>query len=292
MRELVDAVGKRQAVLFAGAGLSMSLGVPSFPDLIDRMAREIGYSPDEFRALGDPLTLAEFYYRERGSLGPLRRWMTTTADGDPIDVAGSAIHRVIVDLDFPVIYTTNYDPWLECAFAVHGKPCRRIVRVSDIADAEPGVTQIVKLHGDLDDEESVVFTESNYFDRLSFESPLDVKLRADVLARPVLFVGYSLSDVNIRYLLHRLQRQWELDGRDDQRPKSYLFLTRPNPVHERVLRARGIEPLVSRHDDPARGLLGLLESLRAPFTGPGGNPPAARMPNDPSRPYRPQRPRC
>jgi len=263
VRELLEAVAARQAVLFVGAGVSMNLGVPSLGELIDRMAEEIGHSPQEFRQFADSLTLAEFYYHELGSLGSLRQWMTVTSDGTPIDVSQSPIHQAIVELDFPVIYTTNYDPWLERAFDAFHRPYNQIVRVSDIARGSPGATQIVKLHGDLEDEASVVFTESNYFDRLSFESPLDIKLRADVLARPVLFIGYSLSDVNIRYLLHRLQRQWELDDRGTRRPKSYMFLTRANPVHETVLKARGIEPLVSRDPDPAQGLLGILEGLHA-----------------------------
>jgi hypothetical protein len=65
----------------------------------------------------------------------------------------------------------------------------------------------------------VVFRASNDFDRLSFESPLDMKQRADALARP---------------------------------------------VHQAVLRTRGIEPLVSQDPDPAEGLLRLLEDLHGP----------------------------
>jgi len=34
------------------------------------------------------------------------------------------------------------------------------------------------------------------FDRLYFSSPLDIKLRTDALGRSILFIGYSLSDVN------------------------------------------------------------------------------------------------
>ena len=274
VQELVDAVRERRAVLFVGAGVSMNLGVPSLAELIDRMAREIGHDPDDFRALADSLTLAEFYYRKLGSLGPLRQWMTAASDGSPVDVSRSPIHRAIVNLNFPVIYTTNYDPWLERAFEAFGRPYRLIVRVADIARQTEAATEIVKLHGDLEDEDSVVFTESNYFDRLSFEAPLDIKLRADVLARPVLFIGYSLSDVNIRYLLHRLQRQWELDGRGTRRPTSYMFLTRPNPVYEAVLKARGIEPLLCGDADPARGLLRLLQHLGS--AGCSGNSLAPR----------------
>lgn len=261
MRDLVQAVKRRQALLFVGAGVSANLGVPSLGALIERMAREIGQDPETFGKASDPLTLAEFYLHERGSLEAVERWMTTTRDGAAIDVCRSAVHRAIVDLEFPLIYTTNYDPWLERAFEAFGRRYNRIVRVADIARGMAGVTDIVKLHGDLSDPATLVFTEADYFDRLTFESPLDVKLRADVLARTVLFIGYSLSDVNIRYLLYRLQRQWEQDGQGAARPPSYLFLARPNAVHEALLRTRGIEPLVSRARGPAQGLLDLLEQL-------------------------------
>lgn len=262
MQDLQEAVRQRRALLFVGAGVSMNLGVPSLEALIERMARQIGQDPVEFRELGDPLSLAEFYFHERGSLSTLADWMTRRRDGEPIDVSHSRIHRAIVELDFPVIYTTNYDPWLERAFEAFGRPYNRIVRVSDIARGRPGVTDIVKLHGDLEDEATLVLTESNYFGRLSFESPLDIKLRADVLTRTVLFIGYSLSDINMRYLLYRLQQQWAQDDLGHQ-PRSFLFLARRNRVHETLLRGRGIEPIVCE-GEPAEGLLDLLERLPRP----------------------------
>lgn len=39
-------------------------------------------------------------------------------------------------------------------------------------------------------------------------SPLDIKLRADALGKSILFIGYSLTDINIRYLLYKLHIQW------------------------------------------------------------------------------------
>ncbi len=49
---------------------------------------------------------------------------------------------------------------------------------------------------------SIVLGESSYFRRLDLESPLDIKLRADLPGRTVMFIGYSLADVNIRYLFY------------------------------------------------------------------------------------------
>jgi hypothetical protein len=77
-----------------------------------------------------------------------------------------------------------------------------------------------------------VLTESSYYQRLSFESPLDIKLWADSLARPLLFIGYSLTDINLRYLLYKLDQQWQVSNLARVRPKSYIFLTAPNPVQE------------------------------------------------------------
>ena len=69
-----------------------------------------------------------------------------------------------------------------------------------MAEAAEGVTHIVKYHGDFDDDASLVLTETDFLDRLSFDSPLDIKVRADALGHTILFIGYSMSDPNIRLL--------------------------------------------------------------------------------------------
>jgi hypothetical protein len=124
----------------------------------------------------------------------------------------------------------------------------------------------VKFHGDFDDDESIILTESSFFERMDFESALDLKLQSDVLGRPVLFIGYSLSDINIRFLVYKLQRLWEASNLSRLRPKSYAFLSIANAAQERVLRSRGIEPIVSECEHPGEGLTkflaGLLERVR------------------------------
>src|SRR3954465_6880997 len=114
VRELVDAVRAKTALLFVGAGVSMNLGTPSWGELSAQMASRLGLDPDEFARMGDNQTLAEFYALETGSLGPLRSWMDVEWHRDAADkVRRSDVHRLIVELGFPVIYTTNYDRYLE-----------------------------------------------------------------------------------------------------------------------------------------------------------------------------------
>ncbi len=259
--DLAKAVRDRRVLLFVGAGVSNELGLPVFSTLIDHLAEFLDYDAELFQSLGDYLTLCEYYKLEHGdSIDPLLRWMDRSWHRD-LDIGDSEVHKLIVQLNFPVIYTTNYDSWLERAHEYHGKPFTKIVNVGQLADADPRATQIIKFHGDFDDDESIVLTESQYFDRLSLESPLDIRLRSDLLHRAVLFIGYSLSDINVRYLLYRLSSLYNSSGLGQSMPQSYIYLSRPNSVEERVLRSRGIEPIVSDSDDPSDGLRQLLRLL-------------------------------
>ena len=204
---LVRAIRDRNVILFAGAGISAGLNVPTWREFISHVASELGYDQDISASPNiNYLTLAEYYRIRMGAIGPLRSWMDKRWSVPDERLSTSKVHELIVALNFPIIYTTNYDRNLESAFRLRGQKFNRIVDVRDIAKVREGATQIVKLHGDFDDDRSIVLTETDYYDRLSFDSPLDVKLRADALGKSILFVGYSLSDINVRLLLHKLWR--------------------------------------------------------------------------------------
>jgi hypothetical protein len=262
---LVDAVRSHQAILFVGAGVSQHLGLPSWRELIGHMAAELGYDPMIFEAHAEGhdgyLELAEYYEIEKRAIGPLRSWIDRTWHTNVTRVDKSKVHQAIVNLKCPTIYTTNYDRWLEIAYKRRGEAYIKIANVGDFIKIRDGSTQIVKLHGDLEDDQSLVLTESSYFKRLAFESPLDIKLRSDSIGKSILFIGYSLSDINIRYLLYKLHQLWAESEFATARPKSYIFLTRPNPVQEAILDQRGITPIVSEEDGSGAGLIKFLEEL-------------------------------
>lgn len=261
MQDLVQALKQGRVLLFVGAGVSKNLGIPDFRELIEFIAEELGYESQEFERLGDYLTLAEYYRIRKGTLQPLLKWLEKKSYVPSSIISGSRIHELIVRLKCRLTYTTNYDGWLEAAFEHHRVPYRKIIHVRDIPQVLGDAVQIIKFHGDFADPESVVLCESSFFKRLSFESPLDIKLRADALGRSILFIGYSLSDINIRYLLYKIHIQWAESEWADLRPRSYIFLARWNPAQELVLQDRGIHSFVSKKDDPGEGLRDFLEEL-------------------------------
>lgn len=260
MESLASAIKERRAILFVGGGVSQSLGLPDFRELIAHICQELGLDHSRYH-LRDYPVLAESYVLAQGKIGKLRSWMDTRWHTSKIDVSASEIHNLILKLDFPVIYTTNYDRWLERSYTAAGKPFRKIISVRDLAAPDCGETEIIKFHGDFDDDDSIVLTESSYFERMSFETPLDLRLRSDTLARPVLFLGYSLHDINTRYLFFKLRQLWESSPYRDQRPSSYILMTVSDHPQEMVLHRRGVEPLVWENDDPGQATTNFLRKL-------------------------------
>lgn len=260
LRPLAQAIAERRLILFAGGGVSQSLGLPDFRALVNHIAEEMGFGPGS-PSLADYAVIAEAYLVKHAQLGALRSWMDATWHPPEVQIERSEIHNLIVDLDFPVIYTTNYDRWLERSFAARGRAFHTITNAADLTEPANGRTEIIKFHGDFDDDDSLVLTESSYFHRMQFETPLDIRLRSDSLARPLLFVGYSLHDINTRYLLFRLEELWRNSPHAAERPASYILMTEHSEAQEMVLKSRGVLPIRLDGDDPGRATVEFLRSL-------------------------------
>ncbi len=252
--DLKNAIRKRNVMLFVGAGISATIGLPTWQKLINHIASELGYDERLFEVYAGRQVLAEYYEIQKNGLGELSQWMLENWSGYDEQISASSIYKSIVELGFPIIYTTNYDHCLEKAFELRGADYKKIVRAADFVGIDTNTTQIVKFHGDMSDISSIVLSESSYFSRFDFESPLDIKLRADMIGKSILFVGYSLSDVNLRYLIYKLDQLWKKGGSESspQRPASYIYLSAPNPIQQAVFERRGIHTIVGDSLDKSR----------------------------------------
>lgn len=265
---IATALERRQAILFVGAGISMNVGLPSWTCLIEHMLADLDLAQSSMGRDATYQEIAEYYRLKHGSLSRLVDWMKREWQISPEQLKNSELHRLIVALNFPLIYTTNYDANLELSYQAFGRPYARITSAKDIATATVGFTHIVKYHGDFSDPDTLVLTESDYFDRLSFDAPLDIKFRSDAFASTMLFVGYSMSDLNIRFLLHRLWSIWQQTGLDRHRPPLFLFMHEPSEVQTHVLKRWGVTVISgdgeSSGDSLSRFLKRLVEQRSEP----------------------------
>lgn len=160
------------------------------------------------------------------------------------------IHRILARMKLPIYLTTNYDTMLETALgevpqcAPRTEICRwsralledeqSCFDTGDFAD-DPARPVVFHLHGRVDRPESLVVTEDDYLDFLlnvsrdvsgspsikETRTVLPLPLRSRIKRRPLLFVGYSLSDVNFLVILRGLLRSVEPSDRV-QRVAVYL----------------------------------------------------------------------
>ena len=205
--KLAKLASERRLIPFIGAGFSIPLGLPSWEELIRRLAPKLNWDPDVFMQSGNRnyLQMAEYFVSKK-SKGELRREIEKDLRIDPAKLSSSKSHELLVKLNPHSIYTTNYDDGIEEAFKFYNLPHSVIRNINDMKTAESGATSIYKFHGDLNDDESLVITETNYFERLEFEDPLDIRLRSDILDNTLLFLGYSLNDINARYMFYKLSK--------------------------------------------------------------------------------------
>lgn len=184
--------------------------------------------------------------QEPDAKGELRSWMNSAFHPPSINLSSSNVHCLITSLGFTQIYTTNYDRWLEIAFEVFSEQEVKVVRgVIDLAPHSQANVKIVKFHGDLYKDDSIVLSQSSYFERFGFDHPLDIKLRSDTLGKTLLFIGYSLSDMNVLYLLYKLKRLWLSEPYQKFKPQSYVLDAKPNPIRQEIWRHLDVTPIES-----------------------------------------------
>lgn len=273
--ELAQRIYDGKVMLFVGAGISASLGLPNWDALIGELGKNAGYRKGLFRCHGDYMMLAEYARMIRngdngkGAYDIIADMLKVSKEMEMklTDPYASVIYQKLCKLDFPVIYTTNYDHLLEEYYRSNKRACEVVMYPQvDIeqACAKCGDTRIMKFHGDIealkkeseDGRESIVLSESQYFERMNFESDMDKQFLKDMNDYHVLFLGYSLSDINVKMLLY-LARKWNKEGALD----AYVYTATPNLIQREVFRKNGIVSFIGAESDKRKGTEDFLDEL-------------------------------
>jgi len=214
--DLVDALDRRTAALYVGAGLSMGSNFPDWRRLLSDFAEDIGL--DVAREQDLP-TLAQFYLNRysnnRGHLAQvIRSTFQRTAEV-------SENHRILARLPFGHVWTTNYDELLERAWELHGQRLDVKSRNADLTTSDPEAEAILyKMHGTAGHPDEIVLTKDDYELYAKSRPGFLQILGSDLITRTFLFLGLSFTDPNLSYLMGLLRAS---------------FLNAPRP-HYAVLR--------------------------------------------------------
>jgi hypothetical protein len=260
--------GDGRLIPFLGAGFSKPLKLPDWSELIADMAGRLGFEPELFKLHGSFEQLAEYFARDdAGNLGHLVYEMTRHFDSASAESLRktSPMHLALAALTWHTLYTTNYDSHMEGALRDAGKPACVLASFEDFQGPRPpDACEVIKFHGTLSKPETIVLTESAYFQRMALEAPPDQRLRADLLSHSFLFIGYSFSDANIRYIWYRMQQlRQQGQGRKDPRARRCFFATfGVGQVQAELLERWNIDVIQLDPVDKSGSVTELLRSIR------------------------------
>jgi hypothetical protein len=247
LAQIADAVRSGQCILFLGAAVHAPPPAGSrfvYPEA-ERppLGSALSWSLAEACNLGDrfpnedPRNLqrvALFYEIDRSR----RQLVEAIREAVHVGKKPSPVLRALAELDFARVITTNYDQLLESALRAAGKDPRvsvytpRLEPTRDFPNPAVQSPVVFKIHGDIDQEESIVVTDEDYIRfllRMSNKEPYDpvpLKLKADLTEWTTVFVGYSLLDYNLRLLFQALR--WGIDPA--YRPDMYSVDFAPDPL--------------------------------------------------------------
>ena len=244
---LANLATKYKLVPFLGAGCSKDLLGVDWDSIRDGMAEELNIQSD------DHLKVAQVYVNQFGRDG-LCRFLSQRLLIDTFDVEKGTADIKIMSLGLGLIYTTNQDNVLEKCFQEFGRDYKVITTIDDLAESNPRDWLLIKYHGHLSAPESVVFTADDYQLRIEQQDHfLNIRLRADALARNLLFIGYGMRDKNVLGLLEGLQRAFY-----GKLPQSYLIAFQSNDEFEKECAGYGVQVI-----DPRKEYPGIVDAKEA-----------------------------
>lgn len=235
IKNIQEALQKGKLIIFVGAGVSQNSNLPSWNDLVNQLAQDLGIEkkiiPEELEETlteeqveilkkyknhyntDECLKIPQYYFNEFGEKeynNKLHNIFSNKLEPNPINY-------LIVELDPKHIITTNYDDLLEkTAESIAKKPYSKVSCDRDLAIA-PNNNLIIKMHGELD---KIVLKERDYDTYSNNFKLIETFVKGLIATNTILFVGFSAEDANVRKLF-----QWIHDILGNSCQPAYLLNT-------------------------------------------------------------------
>ena len=145
--ELKQRYQEGRLLPFVGAGVSMGVGWqaldgspkcgPSWSELVDEAARQLGFTePQLLRVRGEDLQILEYYRSKKyDELAALRNWLVQELHPPDAALRDAPVLHALAAMDkCRIIYTTNFDDFIERSFALRGRPCKRVAVEGHVAE--------------------------------------------------------------------------------------------------------------------------------------------------------------
>lgn len=194
-RILQEAMNKGKLIVFVGAGVSASSGMPLWKEALKGFAIGLGLKSEE---VYDNLKIPQMYYNARGKKEYVDLARNVFKYGKSLPT--NMIHDCIMELNVNQIITTNYDHLLEDAALRHNRIYQVISKDEDIPYAS-GNRRIIKMHGDFENG-NFVLKEDDYLNYSTDFGMIETYCKSAIASNVILFLGYSFSDPDVKQIFN------------------------------------------------------------------------------------------
>lgn len=230
MKEIVDAIRNNCCVIFAGAGISKTAGLPDWIGLADKLYRKL---LDRGRIRAPYKDVIADLLAKDDSINHVLPIMEMILQGARrIDVAGelreiltpgkeSEVHALLKKLNICGYITTNYDRLLDNIISSNAyRLTNSFTSLKIVPTAVQSSNQfLIKLHGDIDDVlppddpkvaeggPFMVISQADYAALVQGERGRNLMLALHSILQKssILFLGYSFTDPDIAHALRYLE---------------------------------------------------------------------------------------
>ncbi|WP_165431046.1 SIR2 family protein [Atlantibacter hermannii] len=113
-----------------------------------------------------------------------------------------------------MIITTNYDAFIEQLLLTEGINPKLYIGNHGFFEDTIGWSELYKIHGDISDPKSIIINTDDYHKYDEKSILISAKILSNMIKNPILFLGYSLTDRNVKKLLSDFSSQLpKEDGR-------------------------------------------------------------------------------
>lgn len=199
----LKALKEKNAVVFAGAGMSVTQGFFDWKKLLKPIADKLGLDIDEEQH--DLSRLAQMFVDDHGGIrGGLDQILLE--EYGRINLSISENHRILARLPIQIYWTTNYDRLIETSLNEQGKTPDIKKSQSDLTVNLPKRDAIIyKMHGDIGTVSETVLTKHEYEDYNKTRELFSNAFKSDYVSRTFIFIGFSFTDPNLDYLISRIR---------------------------------------------------------------------------------------
>lgn len=207
---LAGLAARGRLVPFMGSGIGVSAGLPTWPELIDRLAASVGLDVTQMAQLRklDVLdqghVLHDLFLERKRDFGEA---VVAEVDKDRYGLAPA----LLASLPITQAVTLNYDRLFEVASADAGQT----LAVLPEASARDARRWLLKLHGTVTDSRSIVLTRDDYLGYSASREALSAIVKALLITHHLLFVGFGLTDDHFHAIVHDVRRALPADQMRD-----------------------------------------------------------------------------